>query len=66
MSKTKNKIENKVCILCEKEIKRWHKKFIIAIEKPRRLDIYVHRHCFKKFDKNAIKTAVKQHIMAVL
>lgn len=52
-----------VCILCEKVVRKDQKKFMIAVEKPVRIDLTVHRKCFQKNDENSIKTAIKQHIM---
>ena len=52
-----------MCIICGKEVKKAHKKWMLAIEKPVRIDLIVHRKCFQKNDENTIKNAVKQHII---
>lgn len=53
------------CILCDKIIKKNQKTFRIAIEKPVRIDIVVHRACSKKTSEKDIKRAVKQHIIGL-
>jgi len=50
------------CILCTKEIKIKDKKFTIAIDRPVRKDIVVHRVCNRKMSEKDKKTAIKQHI----
>ena len=52
-----------MCILCEKVVRKDQRKFMVAVEKPVRIDLTVHRKCFQKNDENSVKKAIKQHIM---
>lgn len=52
-----------MCILCGKVVRKDQKKFMVAVEKPVRIDLTVHRRCFQKNDENSVKMAIKQHIM---
>ena len=51
-----------MCILCGKMIRKNQKMFILAVDRPVRLDLEVHRKCFQNNDENSRKNAVKQHI----
>lgn len=51
-----------MCILCGEEVRKDDNKWMLAVDKPVRLDIVVHRKCFQKNDEKAVKNAVKQHI----
>ena len=47
------------CILCGKVVRKDQKKFMLAVEKPVRLDLTVHRRCFQKNDEISKKTDIK-------
>lgn len=60
---TKRKRKGKVmCVLCGKIVRKDQKKFVLAVERPVRLDLIVHRICFRKNDENSRKIAIKQHL----
>lgn len=50
------------CILCTKEIKSTDKTFLMAMDRPVRIDMVVHRGCYRKSTEKKTKTAIKQHI----
>ncbi len=62
------------CILCEKIINKEDKIYQIPIEWVRMNDItftlpvniMVHRSCYKKSSKKAIKTALNKHITTLM
>lgn len=51
-----------MCVLCGKVVRKDQKKFTLAVERPVRLDLTVHRRCFQKNDENSRKIAIKQHL----
>lgn len=59
MTRKKKKI---ICVLCGKVVRKDQKKFMLAVEKPVRLDLTVHRRCFQKNDENSRKIAIKRHL----
>jgi hypothetical protein len=63
MTKRRGRPKESDCILCGKKIKKDDKKFCVAMEKPIRLDIIVHRECYQKTSENELKTAIKENFM---
>ena len=51
-----------ICVLCGKVVRKDQKKFTLAVEKPVRLNLTVHRKCFQENDENSRKIAIKQHL----
>ena len=66
MSRRRGRPRKIYCILCENEVKKTDKKWVVAIDRPIRLDIPVHRECFEKTNEKSLKSAVKQHIKGIL
>ena len=66
MSRRRGRPKKIYCILCKKEVKKADKKRIVAVDRPVRIDILVHRNCLKNSDEKQLKSAIKQHISPLL